>query len=133
MNTSSCGPIKGGQARIYWDLGKYPAVAVAGLGDPSKWDELDEINGTKENIRIAASAGLKALSSCKIGRIEVEDFEDAHAAAEGALLSNYKFQAYKNKEKQTELPAVSLAESADGSEKWEQGAIVAFAQNWARE
>ncbi|XP_053694078.1 cytosol aminopeptidase-like isoform X2 [Sabethes cyaneus] len=128
-----CGPIKSGQARIYWNLGKYPAVAVAGLGDASSWDELDEINGSKESVRIAASAGLKALSSCKIGHIEVEDFEDAQAAAEGALLSNYKFQAYKNKEKQTQLPAVSLAESADGSEKWKQGVAVANAQNWARE
>ncbi|XP_055547539.1 cytosol aminopeptidase-like isoform X2 [Wyeomyia smithii] len=127
-----CGPIKGGQARIYWNLGKYPAVAVAGLGDASKWDELDEINGAKENIRIAASAGLKALASCKIGHIEVEDFEDAHAAAEGALLSNYKFQVYKNKEKQTQLPDVSLAESADGREQWAKGATLANAQNWAR-
>ncbi|XP_058821444.1 cytosol aminopeptidase-like isoform X2 [Topomyia yanbarensis] len=127
-----CGPIKCGQARIYWDLGKYPAVAVAGLGDASKWDELDEINGAKENVRIAASSGVKALSACKIGHIEVEDLENAQAAAEGALLGNYKFQEYKCKEKQTPLPNVSLAENANGSEGWEQGSILASAQNWAR-
>ncbi|XP_062561028.1 cytosol aminopeptidase-like isoform X2 [Armigeres subalbatus] len=127
-----CGPIKCGQTRIYWDLGKYPAVAVAGLGDASKWDELDEINGAKENVRIAASSGVKALSACKIGRIEVEDMEDAKAAAEGALLSNYKFQDFKSKDKQTTLPAVSLAENANGGDQWEQGWVLGQAQNWAR-
>lgn len=107
-------------------------MAVAGLGDASKWDELDEINGAKENVRIAASSGVKALTACKIGRIEVEDLEDAKAAAEGALLANYKFQEFKAKDKQTTLPAVSLAENADGGEQWEQGWILGQAQNWAR-
>lgn len=128
----SCGPIKCGQARLYWDLGKYPAVAVAGLGDASKWDELDEINGAKENVRIAASAGVRALAGCKIGRVEVEDLEDAQAAAEGALLANYKFQPYKCKDKQTSLPEVSLAEQAEGAVEWERGWILGGAQNWAR-
>ncbi|XP_055636608.1 cytosol aminopeptidase-like isoform X2 [Toxorhynchites rutilus septentrionalis] len=127
-----CGPISSGSARIYWDLGKYPAVAVAGLGDASKWDELDEINGVKENVRIAAAAGVRALSACKIGTIEVEDLEDAEAAAEGAGLANYKFQEYKNKEKQTSLPTVALAENNSGSEEWDKGSILADAQNWAR-
>lgn len=107
-------------------------MAVAGLGDASKWDELDEINGAKENVRIAASSGVKALSACKIGRIEVEDLEDAKAAAEGALLANYKFQEFKCKDKQTTLPAVSFAENAEGGEQWEQGWILGQAQNWAR-
>lgn len=128
----SCGPISSGNARIYWDLGKYPAIAVAGLGDASKWEETDEIDGLKENVRIAAAAGVRALSACKIGNIEVEDLEDAEAAAEGALLANYKFQVYRNKEKQTSLPTVTCAENSDGCEKWEQGLILAEAQNWAR-
>lgn len=127
-----CGPIKCGQARIYWDLGKYPAVAVAGLGDASKWDCLDEINGVKENVRVASAAGVRALSACKIGQIEVEDLEDAQAAAEGACLANYKFQQYKCKDKQSALPSLSLAENSDGIKEWERGFIVANAQNWAR-
>lgn len=51
----SGGPIKGGSSRIFWGIGQYPAVAVAGLGDASSWSELDEINGVKENVRIAAA------------------------------------------------------------------------------
>lgn len=75
---------------------------------------------------------MKALSALKIGLIEVEDLEDAKAAAEGALLANYKFQDLKSKAKQTPLPAVSFAENADGCEEWERGWILGHAQNWAR-
>lgn len=50
------GPIKSGSSRLFWGLGPYPAVAVAGLGDSNdEWDVNDEINGIKENVRIAAA------------------------------------------------------------------------------
>lgn len=52
------GPIKGGSSRLFWGIGQFPAVAVAGLGDASSWSELDEINGVKENIRIAAAGNV---------------------------------------------------------------------------
>lgn len=55
FSTISAGPIRGGSTRIFWGLGSYPAVAVAGLGDASVWSELEEINGVKENVRIAAA------------------------------------------------------------------------------
>uniref|UniRef100_A0AAG5CSU4 Cytosol aminopeptidase n=1 Tax=Anopheles atroparvus TaxID=41427 RepID=A0AAG5CSU4_ANOAO len=128
-----CGPVKAGQTRIFWDLGKYPAVAVAGLGDASKWDELDEIDGAKENVRVAAAAAVRALSANKIGEIVVEDMErHAQQAAEGATLANYKFQAFKSKDKQTPLPTVRFADDATGKEEWNRGVIIAEAQNWAR-
>uniref|UniRef100_A0A1I8JVR5 Cytosol aminopeptidase n=1 Tax=Anopheles quadriannulatus TaxID=34691 RepID=A0A1I8JVR5_ANOQN len=127
-----CGPVKAGQTRIFWELGKFPAVAVAGLGDASKWDELDEIDGAKENVRIAAAAGVRALSANKIAEIAVEDMEHPQQAAEGATLANYKFQAFKSKEKQTPLPAVSFAEDASGKADWDRGVIIAEAQNFAR-
>ncbi|XP_050069645.1 cytosol aminopeptidase-like isoform X1 [Anopheles maculipalpis] len=128
-----CGPVKAGQTRIFWELGKFPAVAVAGLGDASKWDELDEIDGAKENVRIAAAAGVRALSANKIGEIAVEDMEGhAQQAAEGATLANYKFQVFKSKDKQTPLPTVGFAEDASGKADWERGVIIAEAQNFAR-
>lgn len=52
----SGGPIKSGTARLFWDLGDYPAVAVADLGDATSWNEMEEINGAKENVRIAAAS-----------------------------------------------------------------------------
>lgn len=58
MNFSG-GPISSGSHRILWGIGKHDAVAVAGLGCSSDWDELDNINGKKENIRIAAAGIAK--------------------------------------------------------------------------
>lgn len=52
----SAGPIGAGSSRIFWGLGPYPAVAVAGLGDSSVFTELEEINGVKENVRNAAAS-----------------------------------------------------------------------------
>lgn len=95
-----CGPVKAGQTRIFWELGKFPAVAVAGLGDASKWDELDEIDGAKENVRIAAAAGVRALSANKIAEIAVEDMEHPQQAAEGPPWPTTSFRrsrARKNK------------------------------------
>lgn len=51
----SAGPISSGSSRILWGLGKYDAVAVAGLGNSADWHELDCINGKRENVRIAAA------------------------------------------------------------------------------
>lgn len=51
----SAGPIASGSSRILWGLGKHDAVAVAGLGKSSDWDELENINGKRENVRIAAA------------------------------------------------------------------------------
>lgn len=56
--TFSGGPISSGSYRILWGLGNYDAVAVTGLGSPSDWDELECINGKKENVRIAAAGNL---------------------------------------------------------------------------
>uniref|UniRef100_A0A8W7K854 Cytosol aminopeptidase n=1 Tax=Anopheles albimanus TaxID=7167 RepID=A0A8W7K854_ANOAL len=127
-----CGPVKAGQARIFWNLGQYPAVAVAGLGDASKWDELDEIDGAKENVRIAAAAGVRALAANKLPEIVLEDLEHPQQAAEGATLANYKFQSFKSADKRTSLPSVRFAEDASGKEDWQRGVIIAEAQNFAR-
>lgn len=61
----SGGPIAAGSSRIFWSLGKYDAVAVAGLGKSSDWHELDNINGKKENVRVAA-AGKPLIDDIEI-------------------------------------------------------------------
>lgn len=66
----SGGPIKGGSSRIFWGIGPFPAVAVAGLGDASSWSELDEINGVKENVRVAA-AGNENFEKEKSSNTEI--------------------------------------------------------------
>jgi cytosol aminopeptidase len=132
LTFSSAGPIKNGQARIFWNMGEFPAVVVSGLGDATKWDACDEINGTKENVRIASSAGTKALMGLKFDKVVVEDLGCARSAAEGAGLGAFKFQALKAADKQAKYPSLSLAEGAAGAEQFRKGLVLASAQNWAR-
>lgn len=50
----SGGPVSGGSQRTFWGIGNHAAVTVVGLGDAKNdWDELEKIDGVKENIRIA--------------------------------------------------------------------------------
>lgn len=52
----SGGPISCGSQRTFWGIGNHAAVAVVGLGDAKKdWDDLEKIDGVKENIRIAVA------------------------------------------------------------------------------
>lgn len=52
----SCGPIPGGSQRTLWGVGNHAAISVVGLGDAkSDWDDLEKIDGVKENVRIAAA------------------------------------------------------------------------------
>lgn len=125
--------MKCGQSRVLYNLGEYPIVAVAGLGDPNSWDVCDGLNGAKENVRVAAGAGVKALSGQKVTQVEIEDLGDVQSTAEGALLAAYKFQSYKWPESRSAETKVSLAADAAGSkDAWKRGEIVAQSQNWSR-
>lgn len=53
-------------------------------------------------------AGCRALDAVDIKNISIEPLGDAEAAAEGAGLTSWLFQEYKNKEKQKVLPEISL-------------------------
>lgn len=54
----SCGPISSGSSRVFYNIGKHDVIAVAGLGNSVDWDELENVNGRKENVRIAAAGNL---------------------------------------------------------------------------
>uniref|UniRef100_A0A1L8E2M7 Cytosol aminopeptidase n=1 Tax=Nyssomyia neivai TaxID=330878 RepID=A0A1L8E2M7_9DIPT len=128
------GPLKVGQTRILWNSSpKYPLVAVTGLGDATSWDILDGLDGARENVRIAAGAGVKALAAEKVAHVEIEDFNgQAEAAAEGATLAAYRFQEYKKPEARKTVAQVSLAADASGSGDFKRGVVTARAQNWSR-
>lgn len=116
-----------------WSLGNYSAVAVTGLGKASSWDKLDEINGEKENARIAASAGAKLLISNNITDIYFDSMDDAQAVAEGAILGTYKYLGQKTVvQKQNEISFKLAEETLKTKDDWQNGEIVAKAQNWAR-
>lgn len=121
------------QTRVFWGLDdSFSAVAVVGLGKQNAGiNDLEEIHEGKENVRVAAAAGCRALEAVEIQDISVETFGDAEAAAEGSIISTWIFQEYKAKDKRKTLPKVSLYGNEEEKE-WKIGQIKAEAQNWAR-
>jgi len=127
------GPIPGGSQRTFWGVGDHQAVSVVGLGDgKNDWEPLEKIDGEKENVRIAAAAGVKALTASKVLNIDVEDLGSARSAAEGAFLGAYKYQQFRAADKLKPTPQVQLAPGAAGDQEWKLGKSLAECQNWAR-
>ncbi|XP_063706750.1 cytosol aminopeptidase-like [Culicoides brevitarsis] len=128
------GPLDAGSVRVFWNVSeKFPVVAVAGLGNPEeKADVNEEIDQHKENIRNATAAGVRQLIDFKVDEIVVDDMEDGQTAAEGAFLGSYKFQLFRNAEKQKKIPPVKLLENSEQVEAWNRGAILAETQNFCR-
>jgi aminopeptidase len=62
-----------------------------------------------------------------IEKIYVDGMGAPRAAAEGAILSNFKFQPYKSKK--SELPKIH---ALDESDEWKRGKIYAEAQNFCK-
>jgi len=63
-----------GETRIFYELEpQFTAVGVVGLGDKcSGYDSTENLDLNKENIRIAAGAGVKALEPLNLHRLHVE-------------------------------------------------------------
>ncbi|XP_055317163.1 cytosol aminopeptidase-like isoform X2 [Sitodiplosis mosellana] len=127
------GPISNGSQRTFWGLGGYTAVSVVGLGDGAKdWDALEKIDGEKENVRIAAGVGVKALAANKIFNIELDDLESAQSAAEGAHLASYIYQEFRAADKQKKIPELQVLSDSSKKDEWNFGKVLANSQNWAR-
>ncbi|XP_030750222.1 cytosol aminopeptidase-like isoform X2 [Sitophilus oryzae] len=125
--------IKAGKSFTFWGLHKdYQAVSVVGVKnrcDPK--DEGELRCDAKEDVRVAAAAGVKALNAAGVKDISVESFGDAESAAESSVLSSWAFQEYKTKKQ--ELPSVGLYNADDENCKnWSRGTFKAEAQNIAR-
>lgn len=78
-------------------------------------------------------AGCKALQDIGITNISLESLNDAEAAAEGSLLSTWKYQEFKTKK--DPQPSINLCNICDVKEDttaWKKGAVQAEAQNIAR-
>ncbi|KAL6446421.1 hypothetical protein ACFW04_001178 [Cataglyphis niger] len=136
QNILLAGPkIPKGHTRVFWGLDEtdYSGVAVVSLGKQDLGiNKLEEIHEGKENVRAAAAAGCRALDNVEIKDIKLETLGDPEAAAEGAGLSTWLYQGYKNEEKKKKLPKISLY-GEEGEAEWRVGIIKAQAQNWARE
>lgn len=128
------GPLDAGSSRIFWNaIDKYPIIAVTGLGNGDETiDPNEELDVKKETVRVSVSNAVRQLMGLKVDSILVDDMEDGQSAAEGAILGAHKFQEYKNQEKRTKIPQISLLENSNAKNAWDRGVILAEAQNLAR-
>ncbi|KAK7790295.1 hypothetical protein R5R35_003874 [Gryllus longicercus] len=126
-------PLKG-EARLLFDLHPdFGAVAAVGLGEEcAGWDETEEIDHGKEDIRNAAALGVRKLQKLGVSKIQVESFGHAESSAEGAALGMWRFQEFKNKRSQLPMPPLELHNDCDYT-GWTIGLEKASAQNLARQ
>ncbi|CAH1958634.1 unnamed protein product [Acanthoscelides obtectus] len=121
--------VKPGKAFLFWGLdNEFQSVAVVGLGKKDVNEPIELLCHEKEAVRVAASAGCRALDAAGIKQIKVEDFCDPESSAEGSVLGTWKFQEYKSKKEP--FPEVQLYQGDETS--WQKGAAKAEAQNLAR-
>lgn len=124
-----------GEYRLFYDLDPdFAYVAVAGLGSEClTFNVTEQLDESKEAIRIAAGVGARSLQPLKPRQIHVESFGNAEAAAEGANLANWQFTEYKSIDynRKIPLPSLHLHDDCDFV-GWKIGAMKAEAQNLAR-
>ncbi|PSN49667.1 Cytosol aminopeptidase [Blattella germanica] len=127
------GYIPKGEVQVFQNLeSDFYSVAVAGLGtEDVGFNTLENLDECRENVRIAAGTGVRALRSIGIGNISVEGFGQAEAAGEGAALAAWRFQEYRAKDDRKVVPVLELYEDPD-IEGWGRGLLKADAQNLAR-
>ncbi|CAH1399930.1 unnamed protein product [Nezara viridula] len=125
--------LRQGGVQIISDLStEYNALAVAGLGpEDAGYNEAECLEECKENIRIAAGVGARALQDQNIGVIMVEGFSCSEAAAEGAALAVWQYQDLKDKVNWAQESCLELYDDPD-RDGWNSGMEKSAAQNLAR-
>lgn len=138
--SNSGGPLKNGKFRILYDVSpQHPVVAVVGLGLKSAgFNEIEDLNESKENVRKAIASGVDALQKLesKLTALQIDGTHEPEAAAEGAQLSGYQFNELKQEKSRKKQLPVRLADTdvTDDVRKqaFERGFILAKYQNICR-
>lgn len=111
----------------------FSVVAVVGLGPECVgYNEVEDMDEEKENIRIATGVGGQALQKIGMRNILTESFGSAESAAEGAALGVWIFQEMKETKRQIPIPNIGLYDSCDYT-GWQIGLQKASAQNLTRQ
>ncbi|PSN45648.1 Cytosol aminopeptidase, partial [Blattella germanica] len=127
------GRIQKGEVQVFQNLeSEFYSIAIAGLGpEDVGFNTLENLDECRENVRIAAGVGVRALRALGVGQISVEGFGQAEAAAEGATLAAWRFQQFRAREDQKVVPSLELYHDPD-MDGWNRGLLKGEAQNLAR-
>ncbi|XP_038071001.1 cytosol aminopeptidase-like [Patiria miniata] len=128
--------VKQGKAKILYDVNQdFSSVAVVGLGKQSAgYNNVEQVNEAKENIRAAIAAGATQLRESGAKHISVDPCSDAQAAAEGASLALFSYDELKDESKRKPLVELDILGNTEKSakEQWARGMTLASSQNFAR-
>lgn len=133
LDTTGPIPAKGQQKVLYKIDPMYPATVIVGIGDEcATYNEKEEIDEMKENVRDAAALGVRTLQELNMKTILVDSMGSAEASAEGSALGVWRFQELKQTKKQIIIPRLELHGDCDYT-AWQIGLQKAAAQNLARQ
>jgi len=132
------GPTKKGRAKTFYSLHPdYPVVSVVGLGPAdASYNEADDIDEKRENVRSAIAIGAKGVRDEKgVDEVHIDPCGDAEAAAEGAHLALWAYDELKSdkyKKKRVKIDAYLAAGEPNVKDTFERGVKLANAQNVCR-
>lgn len=140
ISVSGLGKKKSGNVRVFYGLNAdYPSIAVTKIGKVGVgYNEQEEIEEGRENIRNAVAAGVKTLTESGVKTIEVDPCGDAEAAAEAATMCVDYYEDLKSEENHKNKPKSISAFTAFAddpssvNQSWQRGVILAEGQNLAR-
>jgi cytosol aminopeptidase len=117
---------KSGKKRIYYNVEGFNVKCIAVVGLNAK----DDFN--HEATRAAIATGVKYLREEGCKSVALPSFGYTQAAAEGALLGLYRFDELMTMNTETRPILDKLIYCGDETDEWQNGVIVATAQNLAR-
>ncbi|KAJ2758455.1 hypothetical protein IWQ56_005996, partial [Coemansia nantahalensis] len=123
---------KAGQAQTVLSDDLSQQVALVGLGGEGE-------DRVAETVRTAVANGVRQLRAGKVATIAVAPLPDLQAAAEGAVLAQYAFDAFKSAQARATAADPQEARAAEvrllgpESDAWAEGRVCAAAQNLARD
>lgn len=123
-----------GSLRIFNNVDdNYSTIAVVGLGRRNlEYNQLENLDESREAARIAAAIGTNALVNEGCGSIEIDAMNHPESVAEGSTLANWCFQENKNESARREISSLKMHDT-ESQDAWIRGCYKAQAQNLARE
>ncbi|KAK6186514.1 hypothetical protein SNE40_008540 [Patella caerulea] len=133
--------LKSGSGRVLYGVpvnDEFTTVAVVNLGETGvKFNDLEELDECKQNIRSAVANGVSQLHEVGETEVTVDPCGDAKAAAEGSILGLFYYDDLKAKDSKKAKVKVDCYSSNEDdiatlNHDWSQGCILANSQNFAR-
>lgn len=123
-----------GTSMIYNNIDtEFRSIAVVGLGKSDvSFNKIEVYDEARENARVAAAIGVRALFDEECKTIGIDDMEHAECVAEGSTLALWRYQENISDSRRRIIPNVSVYNSC-AQEAFIRGQFKGQSQNLARD